>query len=125
MPDYIDHRLSALAQRLRARYPGVRIVSAELFDNYDGIQQNIRYQATLERLRECGLLSGKMEDPRCQLTPIGDGFFLCDRLDQESRDGLWDLMICTGSIPWERARIGTGKARQLLRQIAKGVKKAA
>lgn len=122
MTDYIDRALAPLVEQLRARYPGVRIVSASLCERpADGeLQQEIRYQAPLERLKALGLLTSCMIARDRAWPPadaIGDGFHLCASLDRESRPGQWDLLILTGASPRERARFSVLPARRLLRRI--------
>lgn len=130
MADYIDYSLQPLVNKLRARYPGVRIVEATLCEMDGAPQQIIRFQAPLPALESAGLIEPKMlkgiNDNRVgNTTAIGDGFILCKSLDDESRDGCWDLMMMTEGYPRERPRIATTEAKRLLRKIAKGIKKAA
>ena len=126
MADNIDYKLRPLADRLRARYPGVRIVEASMSSTDDGMpQQNVRYQAPLAWLKQSGLVTAEMLRLKQQGrsdTALGEGFSLCRALDDESRDGFWDLSVYTGTCPRERDRMAMTEAKRLLRQIARANK---
>lgn len=122
MGNYIAHELRPLVARLSARYLGVRIVEADMSQCHDGSwQQNIRYQAPIETLRRYGLLTDEMlRDRRCSgATSLGEGFYLRQALDDESRPGCVDLSIWTGEFPRERPRMALKDAQRVLKRIAK------
>jgi hypothetical protein len=122
---YIDEALRPLVDALRRRYPGVRIVEARYSRNHWGtLQQCVRYQAPLGLLRHVGLVTEDMLErrrgPRRHVTELGDGFHLCEQLDQASRPGYHELFIITGAAPYDdRDRISVREAARLLRQLAK------
>ena len=123
MTDYIDDELRPLVAQLRRRYPGVRIVEATMGTLHDGTpQQDIRFQAPLAELQRLGLVTDEMlrlhKAGRCDVS-IGDGFFLTDYIDDESRPDCWDVSIWTPARPRERPNINVSRARQVLRRIAK------
>ena len=126
--EYIDQALRPLVAQLRARYPGIRIVEARYSrDHWGTLQQCVRYQAPLELLRHVGLVTEGMLErrrgPRGNLNCVGDGFNLCEGLDQASRPGCYDLSIFTGAVPYDdRVRIGVRQAAQLLRRIARSAR---
>jgi hypothetical protein len=127
--EYIRGKLQplvdAIAEALRRRYPGVRIVEASWSHTHWGeLRQRIRYQAPLEVLRRVGLVEDAMLERRrdrcADATELGDQFSLDERLDQASRPGCWDLTIWTGV--WGglyREHFSVRQAAQLLRRIAK------
>lgn len=128
MPDYIAPELEPLVERLRKRYPGVRIVEAHMNRHGDGwFQQNITYQAPVDDLKRSGILTaemvGKIRDKDLQNryahgeTRLGDGFSMSQGLYCYSMPECWDLNIYTGSTPREKYRGGTGAARGVLRRI--------
>jgi len=126
MADYIDYKLRPLADKLRARYPGVRIVEVLMSSTCDGMpQQNVRYQAPLAWLKQSGLVTAEMlrlKQQRRSDTALGEGFSLCCALDDESRAGYWDLSVYTGTCPRERDRMAMTEAKRLLRQITKATR---
>ncbi|MBI3043560.1 MAG: hypothetical protein HYY78_12140 [Betaproteobacteria bacterium] len=126
MPDYIHYELQPLADKLRARYPGVRIVWAHYGTMKDGTrQQVIRYQAPLSALKRAGLLTDEMlraHERGGNLTEMGDAFGLHTGVDVESVSGRHDLVIYTPSYPHECSRIAIKDAKRLLRQIAQQVR---
>lgn len=129
MDDYIQHELRPLVDRLRARYPGVRVFDAHISTTYDGMrQQNVRYQAPLVELKRAGLLTAEMlrhSKHGLGETALGDGFSLTEGWDCKSVSGCHDLEIWTGEYPRERSRIAVTEAKRLLRRISKAVTRAA
>ena len=121
---YVSPELIPLARALEGRYPGVSVVYGRMTQWDDGtVQQHIRYCAPLEMLRHYGLVTTEMEQLRNPgRTALGDGFHLCQGLDDLSLPGCYDLSILTGSRPRERDRISTKDAQRLLRQVFKRAK---
>lgn len=118
-----DYWLPSLAKALMARYPGVQVVGALVTELDDGtLQQNIRYQAPLERLRACGLVTDAMlsrvkDGCGSGNTPMGDRYFLCDRLDDLSNPGCLDLLTYTGTVQRERERMSVRDAARILKRF--------
>lgn len=116
-----DYRPPGLAHALTLRYPGVRIIDAYIRDCGDGNQQqNLSFQASLERLRECGLVTDAMlanikDGYGNGVTPIGDGYSLSQDLFDYSTPGCFDLSIHTPSAPWRRERKSTREAARVLK----------
>ena len=106
---------SALLAQLQRRYPGVEVTRVEVNDRDDGPQQAIRFAAPLDRLVECGLVTGAMVERRRRLdvrTPIGDGYSL-----HEEGGDRWALHVYTGSAPRERERFAVKDAERELRRF--------
>jgi len=118
---HIDPALAPLADQLRARYPGVRVVRATFTTLDDGtLQQNIRFAAPLARLLAAGLCTEAMvANARLGcVTPIGDGYSLYDcPLDALVEPGNYDLSIFTGTRPRERERFSVKDAERELRRF--------
>jgi len=124
MTNHIE--LSSLAAQLTARYPGVRIVRANLYEDPDGSRvQNIRYQAPLAILQDRGLLTRSMLElarttRRLHVTPLGDLFLLWRTwADVDSRPGSVDLWILTREWPVERERLSVAKAKRYLGHLVR------
>jgi hypothetical protein len=125
----VDHRLQPLVDKLRNRYPAIRIVRASLQKQDNGqFQQSIQFQAPLETLQAAGLIEPVMMPDSKRLgretTSLGDGFYLCDGLDDQSRAGCWDLSIWTASVPREPVGLGTRRAQTEFKRMMRGILQA-
>lgn len=119
MKGYVDAPLRQLVRTLRERYPQVNVCEARLTQWPDGfLQQCIHYQAPLQALRRCGLLTDEMlqcsrRRSSCGQTSLGEAFHLNHR-SGEPGDGCWDLDICTESWPREPEAFELTEARRML-----------
>lgn len=98
--------LPELADRLEARYPGVRVLEAYISRRFDNGEQtqHLKYRAPLEILRAHGLVRDSMLErkEKCGATEIGDYFTLRDgdpELYHDEKRGLWNLIVLTGTSP--------------------------
>ncbi len=127
-PVLVAPELRALAQRLEARYPGVKVLAADYFPLDGGTQQQcVRFLAPLDQLRAAGLVTDAMIATegdgrrRCSaVTPIGDGYSLNAPgpvSSSTAAPGEWDLSIFTGAVPRERERFAVKDAERELRHF--------
>ena len=121
MPDQIAYELAPLVTRLRARYPGVRIVWAKLARTDNGLLQNIRYQAPLALLKRYRLVTKRTQAAleRGCVNALGDAVLLFKRLDVESCPGCWDILWLTPTAPREQPRMSLRDAQRELERIAR------
>jgi hypothetical protein len=135
-----SEQIDGLASALEARYPGVRVLCAEILERFDGPHlgkarreglqrvQSLRLLAPLEALQAHGLVTAAMleyarrndERRRKPQPPSADDFYLCEALDARSVPGSWELCLWTDSTPLERRSMRTLEAKRLLRAIARG-----
>lgn len=123
MSDRMDGALRPLVERLRARYPRVRVVEARRTEWDDGfVQQIVRYRATLSELKRCGLVTEEMLTHRsavsaCGETSLGDGFHLSRCAGEVSSGSEWELDVSTESVP-RGADLPLYQARAVLDRIS-------
>ncbi|MGQ0751776.1 MAG: hypothetical protein ACT4PS_14680 [Betaproteobacteria bacterium] len=123
MSDRKDGVLRPLVERLRARYPRIRIVEARRTEWDDGfVQQIVRYRATLSELKRCGLVTEEMLKRRnavsaCGETSLGDGFHLSRCASDASSRSEWELDVSTESAP-RGSDLPLHQAREVLERIS-------
>lgn len=121
-------RYFVILNALRARYPGVEVADFGYTETGDGgVSQCVTFQATIERLLACGLLTPTMleaaREPdqrrigsRHRTTPLGCGFLLFET----DGDPLVRLNIYSNLAPHERGAIAVNDARRELARIFAG-----
>lgn len=107
---------SALRAALQARYPSVRVreVDFRVLLHLNVVQQDAKFEGTIEQFLACGLIDARMIEQRHKCgpcTPLGDGFTLHVE-DDEAR-----LVLFTGSVPREREKFSVRDAERLLRRF--------
>lgn len=105
-----------IRMQLQKRYPTVRIVEVSAFDS--GKSLSIRFQAPLDELKRCGLVTTAIIQNKEGCTEFGDKCSLYRKIDCESRPGCWDLFAPIRNDLYER-HMSVRVAAQLLRRIAK------
>ena len=118
-------KLREAVKQLLARYPGVRIIEANIGNGIGArLQQTIRFQAPLAEMQRCGLVAKDMlSQPAHDAlgfsgeTSLGDKFVLRNALDPRSRPGCWDLVISTGAVPLEPPHFALDDAKRLIARL--------